>query len=154
MNLAAWHTFQILTKRAERLLKLSPELNWTNNIWMGVSIENENYLNRMNYLKRTKAKIKFISFEPLLGPLPKLNLGGIDWVIAGGESGPNSRAVKPEWIIDLKEQCLKQKIPFFFKQWGGKNKKKNGRLLNGRTCDEMPELKSISASNRSVSLTV
>ncbi len=139
MNLAEWHTFQILTKRADRLLKLSSKLNWTQNIWMGVSVENKDCLNRIDDLRRTDAKTKFISFEPLLGPLPKVNLREIDWVIIGGESGPGARYMNPKWVTNLRDQCIKQKVPFFFKQWGGVNKKKTGRLLNGRTWDEMPK---------------
>ena len=138
MNLVDWHTFQVLTKRADRLLKLNSKLNWAKNIWMGVSVENKDCLNRIDDLRLTDAKTKFISFEPLLGPLPKINLKGIDWVIIGGESGPGARPMNPKWVTNLRDQCLKQKVPFFFKQWGGVNKKKTGRLLNGRTWNEMP----------------
>jgi protein gp37 len=139
MNLADWHTFQVLTKRSDRLLKLNSKLNWTENVWMGVSVENKDCLNRIDDLRKTNAKTKFISFEPLLGPLPKVNLKGIDWAIIGGESGPGSRPMNPKWVTSLRDQCIKQKVPFFFKQWGGVNKKKTGRLLNGRTWDEMPK---------------
>ncbi len=138
MNLAEWHTFQVLTKRSDRLLKLNSKLNWAKNIWMGVSVEDKDCLNRIDDLRHTNAKTKFISFEPLLGPLPKLNLRGIDWAIIGGESGPGARPMNPKWVTNLRDQCIKQKVPFFFKQWGGVNKKKTGRLLNGRTWDEMP----------------
>ncbi|MEA3307583.1 MAG: phage Gp37/Gp68 family protein, partial [Elusimicrobiota bacterium] len=138
MNLADWHTFQVLTKRSNRLLKLNSKLNWTENVWMGVSVEDKNCLNRIDDLRKTNAKTKFISFEPLLGPLPKVNLKGMDWVIIGGESGPGARPMNPKWVTNLRDQCIKQKVPFFFKQWGGVNKKKTGRLLNGRTWDEMP----------------
>jgi protein gp37 len=109
-------------------------------IWMGVSVENEKYLDRIDDLRRTGAQIKFLSLEPLLGPLPKVNLKGIDWVIVGGESGPGARPVDPVWITDLRDQCLKAHVPFFFKQWGGIHKKKAGRTLDGRTWDEMPAL--------------
>ena len=146
MNLAQWHTFQVLTKRADRLLQLNSKLNWSKNIWMGVSVENKDCLNRIDDLRLTNAKTKFISFEPLLGPLPKVNLKGIDWVIIGGESGPGARYMNPKWVTNLRDQCLKQKVPFFFKQWGGVNKKKTGRLLNGRTWDEMPTCKADAGS--------
>jgi protein gp37 len=138
MNETPQHTYQILTKRSERLLELSNELNWTNNIWMGVSIENDDYLYRMDDLKQCGAKTKFISAEPLLGALPSMNLSGIDWVIVGGESGPKSRPIEKEWVEDIQTQCKEQNVAFFFKQWGGKNKKKAGRLLNGKTYDEKP----------------
>jgi protein gp37 len=138
MNQAHWHTFQILTKRADRLATISSELNWTENIWMGVSIENRDYLSRVNDLRKTRAKIKFLSIEPLLGPIPNLDLSDIDWVIVGGESGPGSRPMKEEWVLEILEQCQESRVPFFFKQWGGVQKKKTGRLLLGRTWDEMP----------------
>jgi protein gp37 len=143
MREAHWHTFQILTKRAERLLEISSKLQWSPNIWMGVSVENENFKSRIGCLRQTNAKIKFLSIEPLLGPLSKLDLQGIDWVIVGGESGPGARPVKPSWVIDIREQCLETNTPFFFKQWGGFNKKKAGRLLEGRTWDEMPDVKKV-----------
>lgn len=138
MNDNPKHTFQVLTKRAERLSELHSELNWTPNIWMGVSVENELVKNRIGCLRSTKAQIKFLSLEPLLGQLPNLNLNGIDWVIVGGESGLKPRPMKKEWVIDIQQQCEKNDVAFFFKQWGGKNKKQAGRLLNGRTYDEMP----------------
>ncbi len=139
MNRAHWHQFQILTKRSDRLLALSPELEWGPNIWMGVSVETQNYTFRIDHLRQTGAKIKFLSLEPLLGPLPKLNLAGIDWAIVGGESGPGARPLEREWVVDIRNQCKKTKVPFFFKQWGGVNKKKAGRELDGRTWDEMPK---------------
>ena len=138
MGQAKWHQFQILTKRSDRLLALSPELDWTYNIWMGVSVETQQYTYRIDHLRQTGAKIKFLSLEPLLGPLPSLNLAQIDWVIVGGESGPGARPLQREWVVDIQRQCQKARVPFFFKQWGGFNKKKAGRILDGRTWDEMP----------------
>jgi protein gp37 len=142
MNRATWHTFQILTKRAERLRQISPAIQWTDNIWAGVSVENADYIHRIDNLRSTKAKVKFLSLEPLLGPLANINLLGIDWVIVGGESGPGSRKMEAEWVIDIRDACLQQNVPFFFKQWGGTNKKKNGRLLENHTWDEMPTIMS------------
>jgi len=139
MNQARWHTFQVLTKRAERLVELHDQFNWTSNIWMGVSVESGKYVHRMELLKATNAKTKFISFEPLIGSAGKVNLSGIDWAIVGGESGPGARYMSPAWVAEIRDRCLKQKVPFFFKQWGGVNKKKTGRLLDGRTWDEMPQ---------------
>ena len=138
MNNSPQHQFQILTKRAERLEEISSNLEWTNNIWMGVSVENKNYKHRIENLLKTKAKIKFLSLEPLLGPLPRLKLKGIDWVIVGGESGPKARPIKAEWVTQIRDQCLKKKTPFFFKQWGGVQKHRAGRILEGRTWDQMP----------------
>jgi len=134
------HIFQVLTKRAERLEELSPFLNWTENIWMGVSVEDEKVKHRIDNLVKTDAKIKFLSLEPLLGPLPKLKLKKIDWVIVGGESGRKSRKIEKDWVEDIRKQCKKNNVAFFFKQWGGMNKKANGRELNGRTYDEMPNV--------------
>ena len=134
------HVFQVLTKRADRLFELNKSLKWTHNIWMGVSVEDENNIGRIDFLRKTGAKVKFLSLEPLLGPLHNLNLKKIDWVIAGGESGHKPRPMKTEWVLDIQEQCQKKEVAFFFKQWGGKNKKKNGRILNGKTYDEMPEI--------------
>jgi len=127
---ASHHRFQALTKRSLRLLQLSPKLPWPQNVWMGVTVENARFAFRINHLKQTPAAVKFISFEPLLGPIPNINLEGIDWVIVGGESGPNARPMDPAWAIDIRDQCLAADIPFFFKQWGGVNKKKKGRLLS------------------------
>ncbi|MBI5208128.1 MAG: phage Gp37/Gp68 family protein [Candidatus Firestonebacteria bacterium] len=141
MRQAHWHTFQILTKRAERLSELDNELSWQKNIWMGVSVESSDYKHRIDLLTKTRAHIKFISFEPLIEDVGELNLKDIDWVIVGGESGPGSRSMSAEWVANIKEQCIQQNIPFFFKQWGGVNKKKRGRLLDGRTWDEMPEIR-------------
>jgi len=138
MNKAHWHQFQVLTKRPERVLELNKKLNWTPNIWMGTSVENADYMDRIDMLRKTSAKIKFLSLEPLLGALPNMNLKKIDWVIVGGESGFKARPMKLEWVLDIQEQCQEADVPFFFKQWGGKNKKLTGRTLNGRTWDEMP----------------
>ena len=138
MNEAHWHNFQILTKRADRLLEVESKLEWGPNIWMGVSVESKDYTHRIAELRETGAQIKFLSLEPLLGPLKKLNLRGIDWVIVGGESGPGARPMDPDWVLDIRDQCNKKEVPFFFKQWGGTNKKKAGRILDGQTWDEMP----------------
>ena len=140
MREAHWHKFQILTKRSERLLCMNKELPWADNILMGVTVENEKYLYRLEHLKKTGAKTKFLSLEPLLGPLPRLNLKGIGWVIVGGESGPGARPIKPEWVTEIRDNCLKYEVPFFFKQWGGVNKKKAGRSLNGKTYSQKPEI--------------
>jgi protein gp37 len=139
MHRASRHRFQILTKRSERLLELNPSLSWPKNVWMGVTVENADCAFRIDHLRQTDAAIKFISFEPLLGMIPNINLEGIDWVIVGGESGPKARPMKPEWATDIRDQCLAGKVPFFFKQWGGINKKKAGRVLDGRTWDEVPD---------------
>ena len=138
MAQAHWHRFQVLTKRADRLRDLSSKLEWAPNIWMGVSVESESYRGRIDDLRSTDALVKFLSVEPLLGPLHNLNLDGIDWVIVGGESGPKARPMDPAWVTDVRDQCRDARVPFFFKQWGGKKKKKAGRTLEGRTWDEMP----------------
>ena len=132
------HCFQILTKRSARMKQMDHLFNWSKNIWMGVSVENSDYLFRIEDLKETSAFVKFISFEPLLGPINDLDLSGIDWVIVGGESGPKARPMKKNWVMDIKKKCEESNIPFFFKQWGGVNKKKSGRILDGKTWDEMP----------------
>ncbi|MDO8589444.1 MAG: phage Gp37/Gp68 family protein [Armatimonadota bacterium] len=139
MRQAHWHRFQVLTKRAERLLQLDSVLRWSPNIWMGVSVESDEWLFRTDCLRKTHATVKFLSLEPLLGPLPNLDLAGIDWVIVGGESGPGARPVSEEWVTDIKNRCTASGVPFFFKQWGGVNKKKAGRLLEGRVWDQMPQ---------------
>lgn len=138
MQRADWHRFQILTKRADRLLELDSLLPWAPHIWMGVSVENSDYTFRIDCLRQTGAKIKFLSLEPLLGPIHDINLNGIDWVIVGGESGPGARPMDPSWVVDIHKQCQNAQVPFFFKQWGGTNKKRAGRELEGRTWDEMP----------------
>jgi len=139
MNKAHWHIFQVLTKRAERIPKIMDKVKWTPNIWLGTTIESPKYLYRIDYLKQAPAKVKFLSLEPLLADIPNLPLDYIDWVIVGGESGPGARPMKKEWVINIKKQCEKAGVPFFFKQWGGVNKKKTGRLLDGKTYDEMPK---------------
>ena len=138
MKEANWHQFQVLTKRAERLLEFNTELSWSSNIWMGVSVEDEHVTDRIDALRQTDAHIKFLSLEPLLGALPNLDLSGIDWVIVGGESGPGAREMEKKWVIDIRDQCADAKVDFFFKQWGGKRKSKTGRELEGRTYNEMP----------------
>jgi len=138
MNNNPRHTFQILTKRARRLNELSPHLKWSRNIWMGVTVEHKDYLSRIDHLRNIQALVKFISFEPLLSDLSNLDLSNIDWVIVGGESGPRARPMEENWVINIKNQCKHQAVPFFFKQWGGKNKKKAGRYLEGKVWNEMP----------------
>lgn len=138
MNRASRHTFQVLTKRPRRAVTLSRHLDWTPNIWLGTSIESEETLFRLPMLRETGARTKFLSLEPLLGPLPGLRLGGVDWVIAGGESGPGARPMEAAWVRDIRDGCRREGVPFFFKQWGGVFKKRTGRLLDGRTWDEMP----------------
>ena len=138
MRKADKHQFQVLTKRAERLLKCSPKLTWSPNIWMGVSVEDNRVTHRIDALRQTGARIKFLSLEPLLGALPNLVLDGIDWVIVGGESGPGAREMEKKWVIDIRDQCADAKVAFFFKQWGGKRKSRTGRELDGQTYDEMP----------------
>ncbi len=139
---ATQHTFQILTKRAERAAELSTKLPWPANVWMGVSVENMDYIGRIDELRKTNAAVKFLSLEPLLGPLENLDLGGIGWAIAGGESGPAARPIKPDWVRSIRDQCLSAGVAFHFKQWGGANKKKAGRVLDGRTWDEQPARRS------------
>jgi protein gp37 len=139
MRQASQHTFQLLTKRSARLAKLNSHLDWPANVWMGVTAENSDYMYRVDHLRSTGARIKFLSLEPLLGPIQHLDLTDIDWVIVGGESGPGARPIEKSWVDDLREQCQKTRVPFFFKQWGGTNRKKTGRLLDGRIWDELPQ---------------
>ncbi len=139
MRRAYWHQFQVLTKRAKRLAEISPQIDWPENVWMGVSVENQEYISRIDYLRRTGAKIKFLSLEPLLGPIRQIDLATINWVIVGGKSGPGARPVMQDWVTDIRDQCIAAHVPFFFKQWGGVQKKRAGRELEGRTWDEMPE---------------
>lgn len=138
MRRASWHQFQVLTKRSDRLAELSASIDWPSNVWMGVSVERQDYVSRIDDLRATAAAVKFLSLEPLLGPLRGLDLTMIDWVIVGGESGPGARPMDPDWVLDIREQCRASEVPFFFKQWGGFNKKRSGRLLEGRTWDEWP----------------
>jgi protein gp37 len=141
MNKNRRHTFQVLTKRSERLRELAPLLEWSENIWMGVTIENKDNVNRADDLRAINAAIKFLSLEPLLGPVPDLDLKGIDWVIVGGESGPRARPMAEKWVLDIKKKCENEhNIPFFFKQWGGVNRKKTGRTLQGKTWDNYPKV--------------
>ena len=140
MNAADWHTYQVLTKRSERLRDLSPELPWAPHIWMGVTVENGDYISRIDDLRGTGATTKFLSLEPLLGPIPNLDLDGIDWVIVGGESGPRARPMHPDWARGIRDRCMASGVPFFFKQWGGTNKKKAGRVLDGETWSQMPPM--------------
>lgn len=139
MSNAPHHRFQILTKRSNRLMSLSPRLDWPRCVWMGVSVENSDYLFRIDHLRQTDAFIKFISFEPLIGPVDNVDLEGIDWVIVGGESGPGARPLNPEWVSVIRDKCIMSGIPFFFKQWGGVIKKRTGRTLEGRTWSQMPD---------------
>jgi protein gp37 len=134
------HQYQVLTKRSKRLADLGAKLDWPANLWMGVSIESTKYRFRLDHLRKIDAAVRFVSAEPLLGPLPDLNLEGIHWLIAGGESGPRARPMDAEWVFDLRDQCEQGAVPFFFKQWGGRTPKANGRELDGQTYDEMPEL--------------
>jgi protein gp37 len=134
------HTFQVLTKRAERLAKFAPQLIWPDNLWMGVTVESGKYAYRIDLLRKIPAAVRFLSIEPMIGPVQNINIQGIDWVITGGESGPGSRIIKQCWVEDIRDQCLAEGVPFFFKQWGGFNKKKTGRLLNGREWNQYPTI--------------
>ena len=147
MNENPRHTFQVLTKRSEIMLEYSKNLNWSKNIWLGVTIENQDNVQRLYDLQQTNAFVKFLSIEPLIGKVESVEFKNIDWVIVGGESGPNARPMEETWVQDIKLQCQSQNVPFFFKQWGGKNKKKTGRLLDGRTYDEMPLINEMMSSN-------
>ncbi len=138
MNECPQHTFQVLTKRAQKLFEYDDRLHWTKNIWMGVTVESKLHVNRIEALRHSGAMVKFLSIEPLLSEIKNLNLSGIDWVIVGGESGPGARPMKENWVLDIKQMCNEQNVPFFFKQWGGRNKKKAGRVLEGRVWNEMP----------------
>lgn len=139
MRRADWHVFQVLTKRSQRLMELDKHIEWPPNVWMGVSVENKDYLSRLADLRCTKAQLKFVSFEPLIGPVGKFDTERLDWVIVGGESGPSARPMEKEWVTDIRDRCRKQEVPFFFKQWGGTRKKKAGRELDGRTWDQYPQ---------------
>jgi protein gp37 len=152
MRRAYWHQFQVLTKRSDNLRTLDRLIDWPANVWMGVSVETEEYTWRIEDLRGTRARTKFLSIEPLLGPLSRLNLSGIDWVIVGGESGPGARPIKRKWVVDIRRQARQAGVPFFFKQWGGINKKKTGRELDGRTYDEMPDNLEDGSSRQSLPL--
>ena len=138
MNKASWHNFQILTKRAERLAQVAKHLNWTPNIWQGVTVESDEYKDRIDHLRKVPAKVRFISFEPLIGEVKNINLKGIAWAIVGGESGFRAREIKQDWVLTIKDECERQRVLFYFKQWGGVNKKKAGRVLLGKTWDAIP----------------
>ena len=142
MNQAYWHTFQVLTKRAERLAEFARKVDWTDNIWAGVTVESKKYLHRIEYLKKIPAFVRFISMEPLLGPVPEIGkyLQDINWVIVGGESGFGARPMRKEWVIEIRNVCESAGVPFSFKQWGGVNKKKRGRLLDGKEYSQMPKV--------------
>ncbi len=138
MNQAEQHTFQVLTKRPDRVAGLASEIEWGDNIWMGTSVESSDYSWRAKAIARVPARVRFLSVEPLLGPVPRLPLQNIEWVIVGGESGPGARPMRVEWVRAVRDRCVKRGVPFFFKQWGGVNKKRTGRELDGRFWDEMP----------------
>jgi protein gp37 len=140
MRQAHWHNYQVLTKRPERVLELDDLLPWADHIWMGTSVETQDYVLRIDQLRETSAHVKFLSLEPLLGPLDNLDLRGVDWAIVGGESGPGARPMELGWVRSIRDQCAASDTAFFFKQWGGRNKKKAGRHLDGRTWEEMPEM--------------
>jgi len=140
MNENRRHTFQVLTKRSDLVLEYSKYLPWSKNIWMGVTVECNQYTKRIGQLRQTNAFVKFVSFEPLLSEVEIIDLSEIDWIIVGGESGPSARPIQKSWILDIKARCNLEGIPFFFKQWGGVNKKKTGRILEGKTWDEMPKV--------------
>lgn len=152
MRQARWHRYQILTKRAERLAELDDKLPWAPNIWQGVTVEHPDYANRIDLLRETGAHVRFLSLEPLLAPMPKLKLRGIDWVIVGGESGPGARPMEEAWVLDIRKQCERAGAAFYFKQWGGVFKKRNGRLLEGRTWNDMPGVATSAASERQLEL--
>ncbi len=141
MRRSPQHVFQILTKRSKKLVRVAPKLVWPENVWMGVTVESATYRFRIDDLRKVGANVRFLSLEPLLGPLGDIDLSGIDWAIVGGESGPGARPMKREWVVDIRRQCREQKTHFFFKQWGGVNKKRAGRVLDGRIYDAMPPLR-------------
>ena len=138
MNRADQHTFQVLTKRPGRAAAMSGRVDWTPNIWLGTSIESARWIGRLEHLRKTGAQTRFLSLEPLLGPLDEIHLDAIDWVIVGGESGPKARPIQADWVRNIRDNCLDHEVPFFFKQWGGVNKKRAGRVLDGMTWDQMP----------------
>jgi len=148
MEQAHWHVFQVLTKRADRIEKVAQELPWPGNVWLGVTVEKQEYAYRVKQLSRAPAAVRFISLEPLLGPICTLPLKGIDWVIVGGESGPHARAMKPAWVRTLRDQCVERRVPFFFKQWGGFRKTEAGREIDGRLWNEMPSISGCELGSR------
>lgn len=154
MRRADWHTFQVLTKRTKRLIRLEPRLPWPPNVWMGASIESPRYLWRVQDLVSVPAAVRFLSLEPLLAAIPQLPLEGIDWVIVGGESGPGCRPIRPEWVREIRDQCLAAGVPFFFKQWGGTRKSVNGRRLDGRLWNQMPSLSSVQSPLANAGLSI
>jgi protein gp37 len=154
MRRADWHQYQLLTKRSERLLELDSQLSWLSHVWMGVSVESQEYVHRIDHLRQTHAHTKFLSVEPLLGPLANLDLSEIDWVIVGGESGPGARPMDAAWVTSIRDQCRQARVPFFFKQWGGLQKKRAGRELEGRTWDEMPRTKHSSSPRTQPSISI
>lgn len=139
ISLASWHVFQVLTKRADRLAELARKLKWPANLWVGVTVESQKYVHRINKLSLVPSAVRFVSFEPLLGPIKNLDLSSVDWAIVGGESGPHSRKMDPDWARMIRDACLEQSIPFFFKQWGGTKKSRRGRILDGRTWNQYPQ---------------
>jgi len=141
MQQADWHVFQVLTKRSQRLAELASKLPWPENVWIGVSVETDHYYSRIDHLRLIPAGVRFLSLEPLLGPMRKLDLTRINWVIAGGESGPGARPMDGDWVREIRNQCRIMGVPFFFKQWGGVNKKQTGRRLDGKTWDQMPPVR-------------
>lgn len=141
MRQADWHIFQILTKRSERMLELAPKLSWPENVWAGVTVESSNYYGRLEDLRQVPAALRYVSVEPLLGPMADFPMEGIDWIILGGESGPGARPMERSWVIEIRNRCAKNNVPFFFKQWGGFNRKETGCLLDGKYYHEMPNLK-------------
>ena len=147
MRRASWHVFQVLTKRSRRLAELAPRLRWPSNVWLGVSVENARYTPRVADLMTVRAAVRFLSVEPLLGPIPELPLKGIAWVIVGGESGPGHRLIRPEWVRAIRDQCAGAGVAFFFKQWGGPRPTSGGRLLDGRTWNEMPDQNSVGCAS-------
>ena len=139
MAKADWHQFQVLTKRSDRLVELSNRVAWPENVWMGVSVEEETYSYRIDHLREVRSEVRFLSLEPLIGPIPHLDLHGIHWVIVGGESGPGARPMEEAWVLDIRDKCVSEGVPFFFKQWGGVNRRLSGRLLEGTEWNQYPD---------------
>jgi len=150
MEKASQHTFQVLTKRPERAAEMAGELPWPENVWLGTSVENADYVSRIHWLAKTRPAVRFLSLEPLLGPIPRLPLNGVHWVIVGGESGPGARRMESRWVFEIRDRCVRYQVPFFFKQWGGTHKRKAGRELDGRLWSEMPAIHEARHVKRSV----